>query len=68
MTYQAGHIKHNADTLDVAVRTSFPEDDERLAQMAWVVAGPNSRTRHASTDKVADWADLYIPPAAESAP
>lgn len=65
MTYQAGHIKHNANTLDVALRTAFPEDDERLAQMAWVIVGPRSGVKHATTAQVADWTDLYTPPAAD---
>lgn len=63
--YQPGHLKHNADTLEVAIRTAFPETDERLAEMAWVVAGPRFGARHATTAKVADWADLFTPPAAD---
>lgn len=63
--YQAGHVKQRVETLEVAVRTSFPETDERLAEMAWIICGPQFGARHASTDKVVDWPDLYIPPAAD---
>lgn len=59
--YKTGHLKHNTETLEVAVRTTFPEDDERLAQMAWVIASPHYGTKHATTVQVDDWDDLFIP-------
>lgn len=62
--YQAGHLKHRAETLEVAMRTAFPENDERLAEMAWVILAPRSPARHVASDKVADWPDLYTPSAA----
>lgn len=62
--YQAGHLKHRPDTLQVAMRTAFPETDERLAEMAWLLISPRGPARHVSSDKVADWPDLYTPPAA----
>ena len=64
--YQAGHLKHRADTLEVAIRTMFPEDDERLARMAWLISGPRFGARHGTTGEVADWDDLYTPPAPPS--
>lgn len=63
--YQQGHLKHKADTLEVAQRTPFPEDDEHLAQMAWAVLNPRRGVRHVATDKVADWPDIFTPPAAD---
>lgn len=60
MTYAAGHLKHNPDTLEVAIRTVFPE--ETLPDSAWIVATTNKGTYMAPTVKVADWADLYTPP------
>lgn len=62
VTYQPGHVKQRAEALEVAIRTAFPEDDERLAEMAWIVVGPRFGARHVTTDKVADWADLFTPP------
>lgn len=62
--YRAGHLKHRPDTLEVALRTAFPEDDEQLARMAWLVTNPRLGARHVSSSEVADWADLYTPPAA----
>lgn len=62
-TYQAGHLKHRPDTLEVAIRTMFPEDDEQLARMAWLISGPRFGARHATSDQVSDWDDLYTPPA-----
>ena len=60
--YRPGHVKQRIETLEIAIRTAFPEDDERLAQMAWLVAGPRFGAKHASTDQVADWTDLFTPP------
>ena len=60
-TYQAGHLKHNTETLEVAIRTMFPEDDERLARMAWLISGPRFGARHAAAAEVADWPDLFVP-------
>lgn len=66
MTYQTGHVKHDAETNQVALRTIFPEDESpQLAAMAWLVATPNAGVRHAVTAEVADWDDLYTPPAAD---
>ena len=65
-TYQAGHIKHNSETLEVAIRTMFPEDDERLARMAWLISGPRFGARHSAADEVAGWDDLFTPPAPPS--
>jgi len=60
--YQPGHLKQRPDTLEVAMRTAFPENDERLAQMAWIVIAPRGPAKHAITATVADWPDLFTPP------
>jgi hypothetical protein len=60
--YQTGHIKHNSETGEVALRTIFPEDQgQQLANMAWLVATKNIGARNASAADVADWDDLYEP-------
>lgn len=59
MIYAAGHLKHNADTNEVAIRTIFPED--ALPDSAWLVATTNRGTYMTGGEKVADWADLYTP-------
>lgn len=65
VTYLPGHLKQRADTLEVAIRTAFPEDDEQLARMAWIVAGPRFGARHTTTAEVADWTDLFTPPVSD---
>ena len=63
-TYQAGHIKRNTDTGEVAIRTIFPEDQGgQMAAMAWLVATTNVGARNAKTEDVAAWDDLYTPTA-----
>jgi hypothetical protein len=60
--YPEGHLKHNAETNEVAVRTIFPEDQgPNLANMAWLVATSNSGARTVPSSAVADWPDLYSP-------
>lgn len=58
--YQPGHIKHEPDTAQVAIRTihNFPG-------MEWSIGTSSAGSRHAATAEVADWADLYTPPAAD---
>lgn len=66
MSYQVGHVKHNVDTSEVAIRTIFPEDQSpQLAAMAWLVGHTTSGARHATTADVEAWDDLYTPPPAE---
>lgn len=62
--YREGHVKRDPDTGAVAIRTSFP-DDELLAGRAWIVASPFSGVRHAGTDAVTLWVDLFVPPVPE---
>lgn len=61
MDYTAGHVKRNADTGEVAVRTVFPETDAQFIAMAWLVATTNIGARNAPTAEVAGWDDLYTP-------
>lgn len=60
--YQTGHVKRNAETGAVAVRTIFPLTDEQFRSMAWLIATPNVGARNASTADVEGWEDLYTPP------
>ena len=59
--YSKGHVKHDPVTGDVAVRTQFSEEDPQLAPMAWLVSTTNMGARHATTESVAGWDDLFIP-------
>lgn len=56
--YQPGHVKHEPQTRQVAVRTihDFPG-------MEWSVATSSAGSRHAPTAEVEAWADLHTPPA-----
>jgi hypothetical protein len=56
-----GHVKRDADTGAVAIRTHFDETNPQLAPMAWLIATVNMGPRHASTTDVADWEDIYSP-------
>jgi hypothetical protein len=60
--FHQGHVKRNAATAEVAIRTSFDESVPQLASMAWLVATMNIGARNATTAEVADWDDLYEPP------
>lgn len=63
VVYLTGHIKHNAETDEVALRTIFPEDQgPQMANMAWLIATKNVGARNAPTTEVSGWADLYTPP------
>lgn len=63
---ETGHIKHNPETGEVALRTIFPEDQgPQLAGMAWLVATKNIGARNSSSADVADWDDLFVPVADE---
>ena len=60
---ETGHVKHNPETGEVALRTIFPTDQgPQLAAMAWLVATKNMGARNASDADVADWETLYEPP------
>lgn len=66
-TYQAGHVRHNTDTKEVAVRTMFSDDpsNPQMARLAWLVATVTMGARNATTDEVqgAGWTDLWVPSA-----
>jgi len=65
--YLTGHVKRNAETGEVALRTVFPEDEgQQFANMAWLVATKNIGARNASAADVADWDDLFAPPGPET--
>lgn len=69
MEYLEGHIKRDPETGSVAIRTIFPTNSTaQLANMAWLVATTNVGARHQRNEDVADWDDLYTPPAPEPAP
>lgn len=62
--YAPGTLRHKpaADPADseVAIRTTLPEDDPRLAAMAWLVSSPRAGSRHTTTAEVETepWTDL----------
>ena len=61
--YQAGHIKRDPVTGDVALRTVFPEDQgQQLADLAWLIATQNQGAKTANASVVEDWDDVYEPP------
>lgn len=62
MNYLEGHIKRDTVSGSVAIRTYFSETNDQLAGMAWLVATSNIGARHARTNEVIDWEDLYAPP------
>ena len=66
VVYNEGHVKRDADTKSVALRTIFPEDEPALAGQAWLVATPNRGAYFARTSDVASWVDVYTPPAGSS--
>jgi len=59
--YAQGHVKHDQATGAVAIRTGFSELDPQLAGMAWLVATSSMGARHANTESVAGWDDMFIP-------
>ena len=56
----AGHVKHNPATNEVAIRTAF--DETQFPGMVWLVSSTNMGARNARQDEVDAWADLYTPP------
>lgn len=62
--YATKHVKHNPATGAVAVRTSFP-DEEPYKGQAWLAATIRNGAHFRSTAEVADWDDLFVPPAPE---
>lgn len=62
--YLVGHIKRDSVSGDVAIRTIFPEDKEpQLAALAWLIAASRTGARHAKTEEVDGWTDLFEPDA-----
>lgn len=62
-TYRAGHVKHNPDANEIALRTVFEDDQSnpQMARLAWLVANPTIGARNAFTSEVDAWADLFVP-------
>lgn len=58
--YEQGHVKRNAKTGEVAIRTTFAED--QFPNMAWLVSSTNLGARNADQSDVDGWDDLYTPP------
>lgn len=61
MTYQPGHVKRNPETQEVALRTTFDEDIDSLAHLAWLVSTLTWGARNARTAEVEAWDDLLVP-------
>lgn len=63
--YREGHVRHNPETKEVAVRTTFSEDNPQFARLAWLVATTVMGARNAFTADVEGegWVDLWVPPA-----
>lgn len=59
MIFQPGHVKRNAETQEVALRTTF--DEALLPQLAWVVSTLTWGARNVRTAEVEAWDDLFIP-------
>lgn len=59
--YEAGHVKRDPATGNVALRTIFPEDDPMMASQAWLLATPNRGAVFLRTSDVTSWPDLYTP-------
>lgn len=62
-TYQAGHVKRDPETGRVAVRTILSDSEK-----AWLGSTTYRGSFFANTETVADWDDLYVPPAAPEQP
>lgn len=64
MTYRQGHVKHNPDEGEVALRTVFEDDPEtpQMARLAWLISNPTMGARNAVTAEVEGWPDLFVPP------
>lgn len=64
MMYRAGHVKHNPDAGEVALRTIFDDDAEnpQMARLAWLISNPTIGARNAYTSEVEAWPDLFVPP------
>ena len=55
------HIKRNPVTGDVAIRTIFHPDI--FPDNVWLIATSGAGAKNVGADAVADWEDLYVPPA-----
>lgn len=67
--YRKNHVKRNSITGEIAVRTSFDDEDPATADRAWTLSGGDrpAGTGRASTPTVdaAPWYDLFTPPEPE---
>lgn len=64
--YKPGHVKHNPELNEAAIRTIFPIDQSpQLAAMAWLIVTQSVGARTAPMDEidgVDGWVDVYEPP------
>lgn len=62
--YAKDHVKRDAVTGTIAVRTMFDDEDPNTADRAWTLVGGTRPpgTGRASTDQVDHWDDLFVPP------
>lgn len=66
MTYAQGHVKHNPETGEVAIRTQFPLGENPQQQlMEWWCMSTTNAPRSTWTLEVDGWDDLYVPAPAE---
>lgn len=67
MSYAEGHVRHNPDTKEVALRTVFSDDpaNPQLARLAWLVGTTAMGARTVTTAEVETegWVDLVVPAA-----
>lgn len=65
MSYAEGHVRHNPDTKEVALRTVFSDDptNPQLARLAWLVGTTSMGARTVTTEEVETegWVDLVVP-------
>lgn len=61
MNYATGHVKRNPVTGEIAYRTTFSQDTDQFANLAWIISTPTWGARNARTEDVQEWDDLYIP-------
>lgn len=65
MEYQIGHVKRNAFSGELAVRTIFPVPGtpQTGPELEWACVSPATAPRNTSTAEVESdgWVDFYIP-------
>lgn len=63
--YVKGHVRRNAETGEIALRTTFPDDPANpgMARLAWLISTTSRGARNAYTAEVEQpgWEDLLAP-------